>query len=166
MSEQRLTSRGDSEPSGGERSVSGPIGGRLWGRFPRVWRRINRLAFLAMNVFFLSVLMSIVAPQRYRIGPVSVSFEGVLKSVLEWIAAYVVWHRTYDGFGAWLKHWTAPLDRQFAKVGAQIRRCCAAAARRMAAVELASAAGAGGGRRSGFVERLVLGAVSAGAGGN
>ena len=105
-----------------QRGASEPLGNRLADRYPRVRRLINRLALVLMHVFFVSILISIVAPRRYRFGPISVSFDGVMKSVLEWFAAYVVWRITYDGFGAWLKRWLAPLERHADEVGAQIRR--------------------------------------------
>ena len=117
----------------------------LLARFPRSCRLTNRLAFLAMFLFSLSVVMAIVAPQHYRIGPLRVSFDGVLKPVIEWLAAYVVWRSTYDGFGAWLRRWLSPLERLIDRVFAQLR----AAVPRLREQW----------RRWGWRERLVLAAV-------
>jgi len=122
MLNNRTQTATDSVPAGDDTATAGSFSDRLTGRFRRTSRVVNRLALLLMFVFFASVLISIAAPQRYRFGPFTASFEGVVKPLLEWFAAYVVWRITYDGFGAWLKRWLAPLERQADEVGAQLRR--------------------------------------------
>jgi len=71
----------------------------------------NRAGFALMLIGTFGITVATFAPNRYRIGPLSVSTRGIRNPMLGLLAGYVLWRTTYDGFGRWLKDrtdWIGP----------------------------------------------------------
>jgi len=64
---------------------------------------INRFGFALMMLCAVGLTVGTFAPNRYRIGPISISLRGLRNPTVGLLIGYVLWRMTYDGFGEWLK---------------------------------------------------------------
>jgi hypothetical protein len=64
---------------------------------------LNRAGVALMLIGMFGITVGMFAPYRFQIGPLSVSMRGLRNPILGLLAGYVLWRKTYDGFGRWLR---------------------------------------------------------------